>query len=282
MKIKNLIFAGIIGLIMLVITSCENEEDTNSVKAVFSYVADGFKVNFTDFSQNAKEYTWDFGDESEPSTKANPVHVYSQKGEFLVTLSVKNEEKVSTFIDTVFIAGPNIKIDGDFTDWEYVDYSHVNEDGGGNLLAVKTFASAGQINFYIEGTEDFNLAVFNMYIDADNNPETGFKTWMYPEASGADFLLEGNASWGSMYAHTGADNGWGWEAVYAFSEVLKFSEISTSQGKRIMEISLSRDALGTHKDYINFALLEMNSGWTEVGDLPVSKKATSRFTPIEL
>lgn len=282
MKIKNIIFAGIIGLVMLVITSCEKEEDTNSVKAVFSYVTDGFKVNFTDFSQNAKEYIWDFGDESEFSTKPNPVHIYRQKGEFLVTLSVKNEEKVSTFIDTVFIAGPNIKIDGDFTDWEYVDYSHVNKDGGGNLLAVKTFASAGYINFYIEGTEDFNLAIFDLYIDADNDPETGFKTWMYPEASGAEFLLEGSTSWGAMYAHNAPDNGWGWETVYDFSEVLKFSEINTSQGKRRIEISLSRSALGTHKDYINFALLEMNSGWTEVGDLPVSKKATSRFTPIEL
>ena len=48
---------------MLPNLSCKKETNNASgVKAVFSYVADGFKVNFTDYSTNAKEYFWDFGD----------------------------------------------------------------------------------------------------------------------------------------------------------------------------------------------------------------------------
>lgn len=290
MKLRILTFACIATIILLT-GACESEDDNkNQINAVFSYVTDGFKVNFTDFSENAKEYMWDFGDGSEGSTKSNPVHVYTDKGEYLVSLAVANETGTSTFIDTVYVSGPNIKIDGDFTDWDYVPYTHTNaENEGGNLLAVKTFASPGHINFYFEGKPAMSLAIIDLYIDADNNPETGFKAWAYPVGSGADYLLEGtfdnanpDASAGSMFRHTGPDNGWGWEEIHTFSEVLKFSKITSSDGKNIIEFSLKRDALGTHKNFINFSLAEMDTGWTQVGDLPVGQKETSKFVQIEL
>lgn len=291
MKLRTFTFAGMIGVIMLLTGACESDdENKNQINAVFSYVTDGFKVNFTDFSENAKEYTWDFGDGSEGSTKPNPVHVYTAKGEYLVSLSVANENGTGTFVDTVYVSGPNIKIDGDFTDWDYVPYTVINpENEGGTLLAVKTFASPGHINFYFEGTPDMSLAIMDLYIDSDNNPETGFAAWAYPLGSGADFLIEGafdnanpDASAGSMFRHTAPDNGWGWEEVYTFSEVLKFSKISSSGGKNIIEFSLERTALGPHKEFINFSIAEMNSGWTEIGDLPVGKKETSAFAAIDL
>lgn len=279
------------GIMLLVGGACESDDESkNQINAVFSYVTDGFKVNFTDFSQNAKEYTWDFGDGSEVSTKPNPVHIYRAKGEYLVSLSVANESGSGTFIDTVYVSGPNIKIDGDFSDWDYVPYTHTNDENeGGNLLAVKTFASPGHINFYFEGKPEMNLAIIDMYIDADNNTETGFKAWMYPVGSGADYLIEGafdnanpDASAGTMFRHTDPNNGWGWEPAYTFSEVLKFSKISSSDGKKIIEFSLARTALGPHKGFVNFSIIEMNSGWTQVGDLPVGQKATSVFARIQL
>lgn len=291
MKLKTLTFAGMIGAIMLLTGACESEdENKNQINAVFSYVADGFKVNFTDFSENAKEYTWDFGDGSEGSNKPNPMHIYTAKGEYLVSLSVANETGTGTFTDTVYVSGPNIKIDGDLTDWDYVPYSVNNaEDEGGTLRAVKTFASPGQINFYFEGTPDMNFAIFDLYIDVDNNPETGFSAWAYPGGSGADILAEGvfngadpAASSGSVFKHTAPDNGWGWEAVYTFSEVMRFSKISSVGGKNIIEFSIERSALGPHKGAINFAITEMDSGWTAVGELPVSQKETSKFAAIEL
>jgi PKD repeat protein len=290
MKLRTFISALIVGAIMLLTGACESEDDKDQINAVFSYVADGFKVNFTDFSENAKEYTWDFGDGSEGSTKANPVHIYREKGEHLVSLTVANETGSSTFVDTVFVSGPNIKIDGDFTDWEYVPYT-LNNPGneGGTLLAVKTFASPDRINFYFEGTPAMNMAIIDLYIDADNNPGTGFSAWMYPAGSGADYLIEGafdnnnpDASEGAMYRHTAPDNGWGWEAAYTFGEALKFSKISSSDGKNIIEFSVARMALGPHKGFINFAIAEMDPGWTQVGQLPVGEKETSVFAQIEL
>ena len=252
---------------------------------MFSYVADGFKVNFTDYSTNAKEYFWDFGD-NDTSIAANPIHVYHSKGEFLASLTIKNGQETSTFIDTVFIAGPNIKIDGDFTDWTYVEFSNVNDAGsGGTILGVKTFASAGSLNFYLEGTEDFNLAVMDMYIDADNNPATGFQFWAYPVASGAEYLFEGSVpdEWGDVLIHTGGDNdGWSWDAVSDFETMVKFSEIKEEDGKKVVEFSIKRDGLGVLKNYVNFAIQESDEGWSMIGSIPVPELSTSKFAQIKL
>ncbi|RZL99582.1 MAG: PKD domain-containing protein, partial [Pedobacter sp.] len=189
---KNHYFlAGLVAIIMF--ASCKKDEASNSTKAVFSYVADGYKVNFTNFSTGATSFRWDFGDGSgETSTARSPQHVFTRKGDFLVSLIAKNGSDSSRFVDTVSIIGPNIRIDGDFSDWQYVGYTHENTGGnGGTLLAVKTFASSDMLNFYIEGTPAMNIALFDMYIDSDNNPATGFSTFLYPAGSGADYLAEG-------------------------------------------------------------------------------------------
>ena len=46
-------------------------------------------VQFTDFSKNADEWNWDFGDGSS-STQQNQVHTYSRAGNYNVTLTVNN------------------------------------------------------------------------------------------------------------------------------------------------------------------------------------------------
>ena len=283
---KNILIALCIVFAIFPNLSCKKEKNNASgVKAVFSYVADGFKVNFTDYSTNAQDYFWDFGD-NDTSIVPNPIHVYHSKGEFLATLTIKNGQETSTFIDTVFIAGPNIKIDGDFTDWTYVEFSNVAEAGnGGTLLGVKTFASAGSLNFYLEGTEDFNLAIIDMYIDADNNPATGFQYWAYPVASGAEYLLEGSVpgGWGDVFIHTGGDNdGWSWDAVSDFETMVKFSEIKEEDGKKIIEFSIKRDGLGVLKNYVNFAIQESTEGYSVIGSMPVPELSTSKFAQIKL
>ena len=283
---KNILIVLCTVAAMLPNLSCKKEKNNASgLKAVFSYVADGFKVNFTDYSTNAKEYLWEFGDTG-TSTLANPIHVYRSKGEFLAKLTVTNGQETNTFIDTVFVAGPNIKIDGDFTDWTYVDFSNVNEAGsGGTLLGVKTFASAASLNFYLEGTADFNLAVMDMYLDADNNPATGFQFWAYPAASGAEYLFEGSVpgAWGDVLIHTGGDNdGWSWDAVSTFEEMIKFSEIKNADGKKVVEFSIKRDGLGVLKSYVNFAIQESDEGWSMIGSIPVPELSTSKFAQIKL
>lgn len=272
-------------VIILPSLSCKKESANSNVKAVFSYIADGFKVNFTDYSTNAAEYKWDFGD-SDTSNEANPIHVYRSKGDFLATLTITNGAETSTFIDTVFIAGPNIKIDDDFTDWTYVENAYVNQEGSeSTVTAVKTFASGGSLNFYLEGTEDMNLDIIDIYLDTDNNPATGFQYWAYPVASGAEYLMEGSVSegWGDVLKHTGGDNdGWSWDAVSDFESMLKFSEIKEEDGKKFVEFSISRDGLGQLNGSVNFAIQESTSGYSVIGSIPTPELEASAFGQVKL
>ncbi len=269
---KNIIY--LISIIsILIITSCKKDDSGSGTKAVFSYVADGYKVNFTNFSTNANEYSWDFGDGSkETVTQRSPQHIFKSKGNFLVSLTSKNGTETSTFIDTVFVAGPNIKIDGDFTDWEFVSYTHENAVGtGGTLLAAKTFASATDVFFYIEGTSAMEMALIDMFIDGDNNPATGFFVGAYPTGSGADFLAEGPAtkdSWGEIYKHAGAPSAFAFSSVAAFTAAMNFSIIKPVSGKNVIEFSIKKSVLGAPKNTLNFLLYDLSSGYATLGSLP--------------
>jgi PKD repeat protein len=55
-------------------------------KADFNYEVDGFQVRFTNRSENAEGYRWDFGDGT-TSEEENPVHTYTRGGVFSVTLN---------------------------------------------------------------------------------------------------------------------------------------------------------------------------------------------------
>ena len=272
---------------ILLISACKKEDGEGSgTKAVFSYVADGYKVNFTNFSTNSTEYLWDFGDGSnETSTKNSPQHIFKSKGNFLVSLTTKNGSATSTFIDTVSIVGPNIKIDGDFTDWEYVGYTYTNAAGtGGNLQSIKTFASATHLNFYLEGGPDMKMEIIDLYLDADNNTATGFSTWQYPAGSGAEFLFEGSfvGGWGDMYVHSGPPAGFNFSPISSFAEELSYSTIKTVAGKKVIEFSIKKDKLGTLRNFVNFSITELTSGWADVGSLPVSQTPESTYGKIQL
>ena len=283
---KNKWFLLGITLSMLISVSCKKDDTSSGTKAVFSYVADGFKVSFTNFSRGATTYVWDFGDGTEGSILKGPTHVFPAKGQFLVKLTAKTESETSTFIDTVLITGPNIKIDGDFTDWTYVGYSHENVAGtGGTVMAVKTYASAGYLNFYLEGTPDMSLAVMDLYIDTDNNPETGLISWMYPSGSGAEFLCEGSVpgGWGDVLMHTGpSGSGWSWDGVSSFADAFQFSAIKNVDGKNVIEFAVKRSFLGPMSKKVNFGLIESTEGWSEIGWIPVTQTPESKFITINL
>jgi len=282
---NNIIYLGLLLVLVFGESSCKKDDTGSGTKAVFSYVADGYKVNFTNFSTNATAYSWDFGDQSGvTSTSKAPQHIFTKKGDFLVTLTATNGTESSEFKDTVSIIGPNIKIDGDFTDWQYVDYTYVNPPAyPGNLLAVKTFASSNLINFYLEGTADMKIELFDMYLDADNDPATGFSTFLYPAGSGADFLCEGSPlGSGDLFKHSGPPSGFTFAPVASFAEAMQFSTIQTVSGKKVIDFSIKKSSLGTVKNFVNFCFIELTSGYAEVGKIPEAQTATSKFIAIPL
>ncbi|WEK34724.1 MAG: PKD domain-containing protein [Candidatus Pseudobacter hemicellulosilyticus] len=272
-------------LCLALMTGSCKKDGGSGVKAVFSYVADGYKVNFTNFSTNAQTYLWDFGDGT--STAKSPQHIYTAKGDFLVKLTVTNGEESSFFADTVKVTGPNIKIDTDLSDWLYVGYSYENaESHAGTIRAVKAFAGPDDIFFYMEGTGDMKIDLFDMYIDADNNPATGFNTWMYPAGSGADFLLEGSsatATGGSVYLHQGNPADFSFTPTVSFADGMRFGPLTTVSGRKVMEFSIKKSALNSPKNRaVNFAFIELSTGWAQLGIIPESATPESKFITVPL
>ncbi|MCK4663813.1 MAG: PKD domain-containing protein [Bacteroidales bacterium] len=103
---------SIVLLVFILINSCKKpEDDTPQPTACFSasttQAAVGEVITFTNCSQNAVSYSWQFGDGSQ-STEVNPTHSYSSTGSFVVNLRVANGDKNDqiTVTITVTAAGP--------------------------------------------------------------------------------------------------------------------------------------------------------------------------------
>jgi len=69
------------------------------------------EVTFTNFSQNANAYTWDFGD-GNSSSEENPIHIYAAGGDYTVVLTASNGTEERTFSDVVSVVDPNSVADG--------------------------------------------------------------------------------------------------------------------------------------------------------------------------
>ncbi|MEY3052107.1 MAG: hypothetical protein RLY31_1892, partial [Bacteroidota bacterium] len=71
----------------------------------FSTAISGLSAAFTNLSQFATTYAWDFGDGS-GSTQENPTHTYASDGTYLVTLSATNDCGTTTVSQSVVIVTP--------------------------------------------------------------------------------------------------------------------------------------------------------------------------------
>lgn len=88
---------------MLFVACTEDDDDDptgDDPVASFQYAVDEsnfLQVTFSNFSQNATEYSWDFGDGTDPSTEEGPIdYTYAEVGEYTVTLTASNADGVSS------------------------------------------------------------------------------------------------------------------------------------------------------------------------------------------
>jgi len=63
--------------------------------------AGGNSVQFSNATDYAKKYYWDFGDGYVDSTSLNPIHIYNAPGNYTVTLTAQNYYQANTFTTTV-------------------------------------------------------------------------------------------------------------------------------------------------------------------------------------
>ena len=97
------------------LVSCGDDETTmNNDLPVASFQLDVsatnfLEVTFSNFSQNATSYSWDFGD-GNTSTEESPTHTYASAGDYTVELTAKNANGSHSFSRDVMITDPSTAI----------------------------------------------------------------------------------------------------------------------------------------------------------------------------
>ena len=114
---KHIKFSLFFILSVFLIIACDPEEPTpvpvgeNPISS-FQFEVDAvdfLKVNFSNFSQNATSYTWDFGD-GNTSTEESPTHSYAGGGDYEVVLTASNGTDSRESSKTVSITDPNTEV----------------------------------------------------------------------------------------------------------------------------------------------------------------------------
>lgn len=111
---QTLIFFSLLSI--MIIGACDDDDGDDPAPVVKDPIAsfqfaisetDFSEVTFTNYSQNATSYTWNFGDGG-TSTEENPVYTYSNAGTYEVKLTASNSEgKSADFSATITITDPN-------------------------------------------------------------------------------------------------------------------------------------------------------------------------------
>lgn len=275
---KKLMFLGY--FTMLLALGCSDDESTpggsNQPIADFSFTNDQSVFSFTNLSQNATEYQWDFGDLKFYSHEENPVYTYAIGGEITVSLTATNAAGETDFVAKKIMAPEiiiiDISIDGEFEDWEDVEVTAENASGAGSIQKMKIWAGGDKVNIYVEGNKSMQMELVDMFINSDGDPATGFLHATWPDSSGAEYLFEGplvTNGWGSFYLHADPAGGWAWNALAGSAANLVSSGIiSVDDTTNAMELSIPKSQLGSLGDSIGIAITEMTAGWGLVANFP--------------
>ncbi len=268
--------------------SCGSDDDTNmdidpgNIIVDFSFTSDGSLFNFTNLSENATSYMWDFGDLSFYCDKENPSYVYTRAGGDLeVTLTAMNDSGNKALI-TKTISAPEIKnidivIDGDLSDWDEVDVLVDDSALGNNMQILKVWGGGDNLNIYIEGNTNMQLELMSIFINTDGNSNTGFGAWQWGAESGADYLFQGPIGplwWGDSYnsPFTTELGGWAWDRIAGIDGYVSSNLINVDADTNAIEFSIAKEILGGDNlaETISLAFSELNSGWVDQAQIPNS------------
>lgn len=110
----------LISLVALIVLACSKTADTTPAPtptASFTFtLATNGEVDFSNTSQNATAYSWDFGDGTTKVTNASPGHVYAVNGKYNVVLTATGAGGSATSTQVVTVTNaPDPKPTADFT-----------------------------------------------------------------------------------------------------------------------------------------------------------------------
>lgn len=209
--------------------SCKKDAAAPPPDVIYTVSLEGYTVTFTNQTEGATSYKWDFGDGGS-STDKSPVHTYPGKGKYVPTLYVTTAGGVKAEGSTVINIAKSsaVKLDDNtLSDWDTVAYNAITPGADGGIFTKAKFDyNSDNVYFYFEMTSTVAAGdIFDFYLDADNNPATGYVTGTWP-GGGYDILIEGAMlqQWFDPFYFSGAtQNSWGWSGV----SVADFYQVGT-------------------------------------------------------
>ena len=199
---------------LIFFTACsDDEEPTPEPNASFQFEVseeNGLEVTFTNFSQHATSYEWDFGDGIGTSTEENVTYTYADGGVFTVTLTATNEAGSDEYTKDVTVINPvaeNLIQNGEFDDdsvWEILQHNP-NDSGTISIEnGVAIFNEGIQADWGSEPHVGINQAVeveagtyqFDMHITTNGIADVWFEVWVGTEApvAGEDYNGDNGAN----------------------------------------------------------------------------------------
>ena len=202
-----------------------------------------------------------------------------------------------------------IVIDGNFSDWTVAGIAKT-ETPGEELqygLALKMMGAADEDNIYfyfeVKLAEGITAAPFDIFLNSDCDPATGFISWIWDKtACGWDYLIETEAGFlkkegekfvladfadANLYrAKVWKDNdgvqldGWATEPVKAEQEKLTNKDFVDVKGKvqdgiAYFELSIPRSVVNANKKgTLGVGITTSNQDWSTVGILPLDETGT--------
>ena len=267
MKATRILVSFALTLLMVAgLSSCKKPVPA----ADFTFTVEDLTVTFTNTSTDADTYLWNFGDGT-TSTEESPSHTFADYGLYSVSLKATGEGGENTAtkdVELVFV--PDMTMDGDFSKWSSIpDFT---SGDGGTITKVKLHNDAKYFYIYIEGTADLR-GFFDLYIDADNNPDNNFQSWIYPAGGGIEYLLEGNIAGdgdAELFLDDPDNEGWGWISVLPVgSNFVKASALKVVGNGKAIEFSLMREMATQLGPVINIGFVDVAEDWSMQGGLPV-------------
>ena len=246
---KNIIkITGLALFGMLLFPCCKKNSSVAAPDPFYAVSVDGFSVTFTNQTKGAASYKWDFGDGS-TSTDQSPTHTYSSKGKYVPTLYATNSGGATKEASTVLYISKGSKIrmdDNTLSDWDTVTHNVVMAGpNSGNFIQAKYDYDGNNVYIYFEQhAAKADGDIYDLYVDADNDPKTGLITADIPNGA-YEVLLEGTIfnKWLDSYYHTGDQTSFGGYAPVTLSEYYTVGAYEESGGVLKFEFALKRSKI---------------------------------------
>ena len=179
----------------------------------------------------------------------------------LIVLPVDEEEVVEE-------TGPAIEVDGDLSDWDDIEtLVEITPSADNSLELLKATADDDNLYVLIRGVEGTERAIFQIFVNTDNDATTGFDHWEQPGISGLDALYEYDGATLYLYPFDPSeDPGWPWPNGDTNAEL---GQVEASDDGSTYEVALSRAFMGELGEEAEIKIMDFDGDWGERGKLPV-------------